>query len=389
MNPKVKGILSLFSALWVVILVLFCIDFSEAQKGPSIETTRSEIQQTEEELLEQRGELQSADIKEKSILEEIERLEKDVATNRESLRELSGQIRKVSREIRSGQTKIQQVNRSSRATKECLMERLVAVYKFGRLGYVGLLVTSSTLQEFQKTIKHMKAIMDQDGQILDVLDAQRRQVENELRTLKENMATIEALGEAKDKRMALLERSIEKKVLLLMKAHKEKQFYAKAVEELEEAAQALHQTMVYLETEERERPLPNGFAEMKGKLPLPAKGKILRDVRQFEPSPFMHRKGIYIKASPGEEIRSVFPGRIEYSGWFKGYGQLMIINHGSHYFTVFAHLEERLKEKGEMVSDGEAVGLVGDPGWHVGPGTYFEIRREGDHLDPETWLKKQ
>jgi septal ring factor EnvC (AmiA/AmiB activator) len=146
---------------------------------------------------------------------------------------------------------------------------------------------------------------------------------------------------------------------------------------------------VHLETEEREGFLAKGFAEMKGKLPLPIKGKILRDIKQFGSNPFMHRKGIYIKGSPGEEIRSVFPGRIDYSGWFKGYGQLMIINHGSHYFTILAHLEERAKEKGEMVSGGEAVGLVGDLGWHVGPGIYFEMRRGGDYLDPERWLKKE
>jgi len=65
----------------------------------------------------------------------------------------------------------------------------------------------------------------------------------------------------------------------------------------------------------------------------------------------------------------------------------MIINHGSHYFTIFAHLEERIKEKGEMVSGGEVVGLVGDPGWHVGPGIYFEIRKRGKYLDLEKWLK--
>jgi len=144
---------------------------------------------------------------------------------------------------------------------------------------------------------------------------------------------------------------------------------------------------MHLEMEERVGFLPKGFSEMKGKLPLPLKGRILRDVKQFGSNPFMHRKGIYIQGSQTEEVRSVFPGRVDYSGWFKGYGQLMIVNHGSHYFTVYARLEERVKEKGEMVSGGELIGLVGDLGWHVGPGLYFEIRKGGDHLDPERWLK--
>ncbi len=387
MNPKIKIFLPFFSILCAVFLTLLFMDLSEAEERSSIDITRSQIQQIEKDLLEQQEELLSVDIKEKNILGEVERLEKDVALNRESLRELSSQIKKVSREIQDGQGRIQQLNRSSLAVKECLKERLVAFYKFGRPGYVRLLATSATLQEFQRIVKYMKTIMEQDRQILDILGRQRSQVENELDMLKENMAKIEVLKKAKDRRMALLEESIEKRVFLLMKVHREKEFYAKAVEELKGAAQALNQTMMHLEMEERERSLKKGFAKMKGKLPLPLKGKILRDVKQFGSTPFMHKKGIYIKGSPKEEIRSVFPGRIDYSGWFKGYGQLMIINHGSHYFTIFAHLEERIKEKGEMVSGGEVVGLVGDPGWHVGPGIYFEIRKGGNYLDPEKWLK--
>ena len=387
MIPKTKIFLPFFSILCTVIFNFFFIDFSEAEERSSIKVTRSQVQQIEKHLLEQQEELLSIDIKEKGILGEIERLEKDMALNRESLRGLSSKIKKISGEIQGGQRRIQQLNKSSLAVKECLKRRLVAFYKFGRPGYARLLAASATLQEFQRIIKYMKVIMDQDRQILDMLGRQRSQVERELEMLKENRAKIELLEKAKDRRMALLEKDIEKKVFLLMKVHREKEFYTKAVKELKEASQALSETMMHLEMEEEERHLGKGFVEMKGKLPLPLKGKILRDVKQFGSNPFIHRRGIYIKGTSEEKVRSVFPGKVDYSGWFKGYGQLVIINHGSHYFTLFAHLAERIKEKGEMVSGGEEVGLVGDLGWHGGPGIYFEIRKGGVHLDPKRWLK--
>jgi septal ring factor EnvC (AmiA/AmiB activator) len=100
----------------------------------------------------------------------------------------------------------------------------------------------------------------------------------------------------------------------------------------------------------------------------------------------MHRKGVYITGSPGEEVRAVFPGRVDFSGWFKGYGQMIIVNHGSHYFTIFAHLDERMRETGDMVEADEPLGLVGNPGWEAGPGVYFEIRKGSEHLDPNAWL---
>ena len=387
MNQIVKGSPALFFILCVLIFIFCFLDFLRADERSSIESNNSQIQQIEKDLLEQQGELLSVDSKEKGILVEIERLEREVVTHKRSVKELSRRIKEISCEIKSGQNRLQRLNESSSAAKTYLKKRLVAFYKFGRPGYVWLLASSATLQEFQKTIKYMKTIMAQDRQVLDILDRQMRQGESELSRLKENVAKVAELKKVKNSRMALLEKYIEKKVFLLMKTHKEKEFYAKAVKELKEATRALSDTMMHLETRKKKSMAPEGFAKMKGKLPLPLKGKILRDVKQFGFNPFMHRKGIYITGSPGEAVRSVFPGRIDYSGWFKGYGQLLIIDHGYHYFTVFAHLEEIVKKKGEAVSGGEVIGVVGDPGWQVGPGIYFEIRKGGNHLESKRWLQ--
>ena len=387
MNRIGKGFLPLFFILCAIIFIFLFLDFLEADERSSIESNNSQIQQIGKDLLEQQGELLSVNIKEKGILGEIERLEREVVIHKRSLKELSSRIQEISYEIKGGQKRIQRLNESSSAARTYLKKRLIAFYKFGRSGYVWLLASSATIEEFQKTIKYMKAIMAQDRQVLDILDGQMRQVESELSRLKENADKVEELKKVKNSRMALLEKYIEKKVLLLMKTHREKEFYAKAVKELKEATRALSETMMHLETKENESMVPESFAKMKGKLPLPLKGKILRDVKQFGFNPFMHRKGIYITGSPGEAVRSVFPGRIDYSGWFKGYGQLLIIDHGYHYFTVFAHLEEIVKKKGEAVSGGEVIGVAGDPGWQVGPGVYFEIRKGGNHLDPKRWLQ--
>jgi septal ring factor EnvC (AmiA/AmiB activator) len=387
MKLGIRVLLGFSSVVWLVIVNLIFIDFSGAAERSATEITRSQIQQTEKYLLEQQSELHSVDVKQNGILAEIERLERDVAINRASLRQLSGQIEKLSVEIQQGQKRIQELNRSSHATKESLKGRLAAFYKFGRPGYVRLLVTSASVQDFQKVVKYMKAIMDQDRQVLDMLGRQRSHFQDELTALRENMANVEALREAKDRSMLELERCIEEKVLLLMRVHREKEFYAKAVKELKEASETLNEAIIHLELGERERALPEGFAAMKGKLPLPLEGEVIKDVEELGSNPFLHRKGIYIKGNPMEEVRSVFPGRVDYSGWFKGYGQLLIINHGSRYYTVYAHLEDRIKQRGETVSGGEAVALVGDLGWQMGPGLYFEIRRGGDYLDPMGWLK--
>jgi len=245
-------------------MVFFSIEFSEAEEKPYVDSARSQGTQIEEYLLEQQEELLSVDTKEKDILGQLERLEKDVTRKRGEVRKLSNKIEKVSLEILAGQGRIRQLNQSSLAVRRTLTKRLVAFYKFGRPGYVRLLANSTSLQEFQKAIKYTKALMNQDKEILDMLARQMSQVENEVQILKKNVAALEALKKAKNESMALVEKSIEKKVLLLMKVHREKEFYAKAVEELRGATQALNHTVMYLEKEDRQDSQPSRCAEMKG-----------------------------------------------------------------------------------------------------------------------------
>ncbi|UCE34916.1 MAG: peptidoglycan DD-metalloendopeptidase family protein [Deltaproteobacteria bacterium] len=386
MNIHNRVFLSPFCMIAVFLLSSLSGGLGRAQERASGDSDRSQVQQIEKYLQEQEGELESVHGKERDLLGQLETLEKDVAEQKKAIRGLTDRIQEVSQEIGSGQERIQKLNIAAMAVEKALQKRLVAFYKFGRPGYLRLLVTATSLQEFQKTIKYAKALMAQDRIMLDTLGERRSQVEHEVQRLKENMGHLEALREAKDQRIAFLEETIEKKVFLLMRVHREKEFYGTAIKELRGAAQALSEAVVCLESQERQELLTKGFAEMKGRLSMPVKGKILRDMKLVRSNPFMHRKGVYITGPPGEEVRAVFPGRVDFSGWFKGYGQLIIVNHGSHYFTIFAHLDERMRETGDMVEADEPLGLVGNPGWDAGPGVYFEIRKGSEHLDPNAWL---
>jgi septal ring factor EnvC (AmiA/AmiB activator) len=386
MNIHNRLFLAPFCMMAVFLLSSLSGGLGRAQERASGDSDSSQVEQLEKYLQEQQGELESVHGKERDLLGQLETLEKDVAEQKKAIRDLTDRIQEVSQEIESGQERIQKLNIAAMAVEKALQKRLVAFYKFGRPGYLRLLVTATSLQEFQKTIKYAKALMDQDRIMLDTLGERRSQVEHEVQTLKENVARLEALREAKDQRIAFLEETIEKKVFLLMRVHREKEFYGTAIKELRGAAQALSEAVVCLESQERQELLTKGFAEMKGRLSMPVTGKILRDMKLVRSNPFMHRKGVYITGPPGEEVRAVFPGRVDFSGWFKGYGQLIIVNHGSHYFTIFAHLDERMRETGDMVEADEPLGLVGNPGWEAGPGVYFEIRKGSEHLDPNAWL---
>ena len=124
---------------------------------------------------------------------------------------------------------------------------------------------------------------------------------------------------------------------------------------------------------------------------MPVKGKIISFFGPFKNKKFNvvnFQSGIKIKADRGEPIRAVSDGHILYASWFKGYGNMIIIDHGNSYYTVYAHAEELFTSKGDRVEAGQVVATVGDSGSMIGPNLHFEIRHHGKPIDPLEWFKK-
>ena len=100
------------------------------------------------------------------------------------------------------------------------------------------------------------------------------------------------------------------------------------------------------------------------------------------------QKGIEISATQGQEIRAIYEGTILYADWFKGYGNIVIIDHGDSYYSLSAHVAKIFKGVGDRVEAGEVIALAGDTGSLKGTCLYFELRHHGQPLNPLHWLRK-
>jgi septal ring factor EnvC (AmiA/AmiB activator) len=136
---------------------------------------------------------------------------------------------------------------------------------------------------------------------------------------------------------------------------------------------------------------PQSFLDLKGLLIMPVTGKIIDLFGPYKNPRFNtvnFRSGINIKAERGEPIHAVYKGIILFANWFKGYGNLIIIDHGDHYYTLYAHAEELFKQKGALVDAGEVIATVGDTGSMAGPILHFEVRHHGKPINPLPWIDR-
>jgi septal ring factor EnvC (AmiA/AmiB activator) len=127
------------------------------------------------------------------------------------------------------------------------------------------------------------------------------------------------------------------------------------------------------------------FARLQGQLRLPARGQVIG--RFGAPRDGGGNwKGLFIRAAAGSEVKAIAAGQVVYAEWMRGFGNLLIIDHGDGYLSVYGHNEALLKPVGERVQGGETVASVGNSGGSPDSGLYFELRHQGQALDPMKWV---
>ncbi|MDQ7074321.1 MAG: peptidoglycan DD-metalloendopeptidase family protein [Gammaproteobacteria bacterium] len=131
------------------------------------------------------------------------------------------------------------------------------------------------------------------------------------------------------------------------------------------------------------------FAKLKGKLPWPTRGRIV--IRYGTPRGLgdLRWRGMIIKAPRGQHVHNVYYGQVVFADWLQGFGNIIIIDHGNHYMSLYGHNQSLLKESGDWVQPNDVIATVGDTGGQSRTGVYFEIRRRGTPLNPRPWLQKQ
>lgn len=129
------------------------------------------------------------------------------------------------------------------------------------------------------------------------------------------------------------------------------------------------------------------FAALRGKLALPVRGEIASRFGKPRPEGGTTWKGLFIRAAEGAEVRAVAGGEVVFADWLRGFGNLLVVDHGDDFLSVYGNNQSLLKETGQRVAPGELVATVGNTGGNPESGLYFELRHQGQAFDPIRWVR--
>lgn len=347
-----------------------------ARRPPSqrLEKLRVEIEEREARARSFRQEAEG-------YLGELEGIDRELTELRRSLQELRRRERTAEAELGEATTGLADVERALGQLENAVERRLVALYKLGRAQGLESIYGARDFQTMVRRGELLGRIVEADVRLFSDHRLAREGWE------KRRGVSLALLAEVRDTRREVAgreeqvrQRLVERRNLVdLLRSRSQRE--ERAAGELREAAERLAQALEKLPTGAQPSP---GSGLGRG-LPRPVSGSVrLGFGRQVDPEFGTEtlRNGIEIAAERGAQVVAVAAGRVLFSGWFRGYGQIVILDHGDDAVSVSGFLEERRVDAGDGVRRGDVIGTVGETGSLSGPGLYFEIRRDQEPEDP-------
>jgi septal ring factor EnvC (AmiA/AmiB activator) len=280
-----------------------------------------------------------------------------------------------------------------RRTDGVLAARLRALYVSGPLDFRRVVLTARNPAEVSEAYGIASRLSEMDGRRVHSFRTDLVRLRDDLERLEVRQASLRAYRSQELARRRELEGVRSHRSQLLGGLRREAEGQKEALQEMlgtERDLQRLVQALASGGTVPPEWKV--GFERFRGLLPWPVSGKVLVPFGARKSTKFdtlVPHPGLDLAVSLGEPVRAVFDGMVAFSDWFKGYGNLVVLEHAGGFMTVYAHASERLVGRGERVLAGQVIARGGDTGSLEGPKLYFEIWREGKPEDPIPWLTQR
>ncbi len=392
------------AALAAVLALLAVVPAAaQTRRDDPLQAEQRKLQQTQKQLKEERERAAAARARETSLLAELEEIERRLAAKQRDVARLEARIKKAQNDVQMFRGEISRLERQRAGQMNALAGRLRVMYRVhAQGGALPVILSGEDPVTRAVAVRHLASLAALDARLIQEYRVTSDRLAD--RKGKEEAQQLELAGLHEDakREQAEVDREVAKRRVILAKVRDERAYHERMVGELTEASRRLEAFIRELQAKQRKLariPPPKGgieapaigFGALKGRLPWPTEGKIVTGFgAQVHPrfGTRTFRNGVDIEAAVGREVLAVHGGHVIYTGWFKGYGNLIIVDHGNEYYTLYAHIADIEAKEGDDVRQGQRIGTVGDTGSLAGPRLYFEVRYQGRPQDPEQWLRQ-
>ena len=362
--------------------------FARAESVPDVTQKAEELENVRARIRDAQSSIDKARDQSDSIMQELRTLETGAASLAAAVDNLDGQIREKSRALSALDTERETQENSLRAERERLAQQVRVAYKSGRNDFLKLMLNQEDpglvgrmfvyhnyfSRARAENIRRVTAAVTRLESLRQSIETERTKLEGLRNDQVQKLDELKATRKARESVVAKLTDYIstqDRQLQLLQRNEKELSALLATLRKQESAVARFEDT--------------TPFDTLRGKLQWPVQGDISVTFGASRKGGRLRSQGVTISVKPGTDVHAVGAGKVIFADWFRNLGLLLIIDHGSGFMSLYGHNERLLKKAGDWIEAGEPIALAGDTGGQQQPGLYFEIRQDGNPVDPGIW----
>lgn len=324
-------------------------------------------------------------------------LNTELEQSERKINQLSKNIRKAKQEINANQnelTKLQRQlieHRSELENHQTFLKKQIQVAYFQEEhSNIKLLLNTDNPQDIARQMRYFDFIKDARKEKIESVSLLLKKVQNIELSIKNSTKKLEAKTLKLKSQQVELSSTIKQKQTLLVKLEKSIQNNTQKLEKMRADQVRLKALLDELENSLANLPMPSDskpFSQQKSKLPWPSHAKVVAEYGSSVASGKLRLNGIRLATKKNEEVKSIYSGRVIFSNWIRGFGLLIIIDHGNQFMSLYGNNNSLIKETGDWVRVGETIAISSEYTSNLETGLYFEIRKKGKPLNPRKWLR--
>jgi murein DD-endopeptidase MepM/ murein hydrolase activator NlpD len=336
--------------------------------------------------------LKDAKKKEEKAINDISKLSNQLAQAEQRLNVTELKRQQVTNKLTETAVKIQEMETRIDKAMRLLKERVVAVYKYGGAAEFSLLLSASGTQDALSTSYLLTKIAEQDTALINNLVAEKNALDKARSELEKQRKDLDTRNKELEKQKSTIQKTSNDRNRMLQQARKDKSFFQAEQDELLKASKELKSKVNDLLAQKKRqgKGSDSPLLYKGGKFAWPLRGKINSPYGTRIHPVFKTKAthtGIDVEGKRGDTVRAAADGEVLYTGWLRGYGQVVILDHGSDLTSVYAHLSGIDTAENAKVKTGDKIGRVGSTGVTTGDHLHFEVRVNGNTVDPMKYLQ--
>lgn len=375
---------------WLLLACLLTPLASVTAAEDELDESQNRLDQIQQQIEETLKGLHSKKSESGTLSEDLSRLNVETRRIKRLSKKSSQQLSDLSARLEQQQEKLQNLKEKRDHTEKQIRHRLVILYKTGEVGLIkALLSEAESPRDIAEKYAFLSRMVRHDRELLIAYRQQSQEHQaavNELEALRKKQASL-ALRHRKEQ--DALQKARKSKKVLLAEVKQDAKLLEKMLQDLRAKAARLNQLVKKLETEQTQPYTESlqGLLPQKGRLLWPVPGKLrvgFGTSRHGDLGTLIESHGFEIGATVGTPVSAAANGRVIFAKSLRGYGKLMIVDHGDKYYTLYAHMARFTKQVGGYIAAAEVIAYSGYEGRDS---IYFEIRQGGKPIDPAGWLR--